>query len=485
MTSLIFALAVSIPAQQPAIAVMPLGTKTLDANKVSVLDNLVVTAVSEIGAYRVISASDINAILGLEKMKDAAGCSDLGCAANIGGALGADFLFTGTADVLGTSLILTAALLDIKKSEAVARKKLRISNDENDYYDAVEDLVAMTFGLQSSAGTRTKTGAPILTKAPDGGQIKVTTDAPGQIFLDGRDTGYSTPYALSGVPKGRHTITVVGPGKRGKGEVEVEPHGSHSLHISWQEDVTGNIRVDASVPGATVSFDGRTIGDVPQLISDVPTGKHTVTVSALGFKKWQEDVEIPADATLDITATLIERRSHSIGPRFFLRFGTWSEVDCEDPDDSGVCDSSDAFNVGVALDYRWSHSDNLALKLRLGIGTLDVMTGEWDGDDQMIGLLGVSEVFTIPLVHSDDPMATVAPHPFAINFSGGAEVVVGGPLIIRALATLGFQLWWLYADFTIGGQFAADQDYEDANEQKQTSLDIMVMGFDAGLTFSF
>ena len=81
MTTMIAVLAVMSAAQPAAqgraLAVLPLQTRSLAADKVSILDDILVTSVAELGLYRVISASDVNAMLGLDKMKQALGCSDL------------------------------------------------------------------------------------------------------------------------------------------------------------------------------------------------------------------------------------------------------------------------------------------------------------------------------------------------------------------------------------------------------------------------
>ena len=73
-------------AAPPSIAVLPVRTHTLPANKTAVLDTLLVAGVADLRAYRVIGSGDINAMLGLDKMKAAVGCDDLSCAADIGGA---------------------------------------------------------------------------------------------------------------------------------------------------------------------------------------------------------------------------------------------------------------------------------------------------------------------------------------------------------------------------------------------------------------
>ncbi|HET6345001.1 MAG TPA: hypothetical protein VFH51_08715, partial [Myxococcota bacterium] len=98
----------------PKLAVMPLVGKRIEAQITSVLDDLLVDAVYSTGRYNVIGAADINAMLGLEKMRDLAGCSDAACAAQIGGALGVDYLLSGNASVLGNELIVSLTLIDSK-----------------------------------------------------------------------------------------------------------------------------------------------------------------------------------------------------------------------------------------------------------------------------------------------------------------------------------------------------------------------------------
>jgi len=486
---IVVALAEPALANQTSIAVLPLASKTLDANKVSVLDSLVVTGVSEIGKYRVVSAADVNAMLGLEKMKSAVGCTDLTCAAEIGGALGVDFLFTGTANVLGSKLILTSALLDIQKAEAVSRKQLRISNDEDQYFDAIRQLVAMTFGLAAPAGMSGSGSGLNLGSSADGAKIEVTSDAPGKILLDGRDTGFMTPYVLSGVPVGSHAITVVGPGKRGRGKIMAERRGNQSLRIQWSEDVTGSVRVDSGVAGANVSLDGRSIGKVPQLFSNIPTGKHSVSVSAMGFKTWTQTLEVPVDSTLSVSADLKARRVHDVSPRFFMRFANWKRTD--DCSAGGSCGPDGIYDVGFALDYRWRHSEKLALKLRVGIDNISIPEPDHQyTSGHLGGLFGVAEQFSIPLLSDDDPIATVSDQPFALNLSAGTEVLFSSILVARAIGTVGFQLWWLHADYSIGTQYASNVDVTPnsgpaSGTSYQMALDTFFMGFELGLTFAF
>jgi hypothetical protein len=65
------------PADPPVLAVMPTRATTLDAKVATVLETLMVSVISETGRYRVISAADIGALLGRERLKDVAGCDQV------------------------------------------------------------------------------------------------------------------------------------------------------------------------------------------------------------------------------------------------------------------------------------------------------------------------------------------------------------------------------------------------------------------------
>src|SRR5262245_43021401 len=83
-------------AQATKLAILPLGSNRIAKETVRVLDDLLTAQLYERGGYELVTGADINATLGLEKMKDALGCADTACAAEIGGALGVDLLLSGT-----------------------------------------------------------------------------------------------------------------------------------------------------------------------------------------------------------------------------------------------------------------------------------------------------------------------------------------------------------------------------------------------------
>ncbi|MGC4117284.1 MAG: hypothetical protein QM765_22530 [Myxococcales bacterium] len=92
---------------------------------------------------KVVAGSDLQALLGFEKQKALLGCSDNSCLAEIGGALGVDYLLTSEVGEVGGRWLLSLALLDVKRGAAVARltKKAKSQADLVEVVgEAVEEL---------------------------------------------------------------------------------------------------------------------------------------------------------------------------------------------------------------------------------------------------------------------------------------------------------------------------------------------------------
>src|SRR5262245_9564652 len=85
------------PKAKETVAVMPLAGTGIDPGVLRALDGAFVYAVADLGPYKAISPAEIDAQLGRERMKEAAGCplDSVSCAAEIVGALGAPLLLQG------------------------------------------------------------------------------------------------------------------------------------------------------------------------------------------------------------------------------------------------------------------------------------------------------------------------------------------------------------------------------------------------------
>jgi hypothetical protein len=130
------------------------------------LSELMLSEVTRFGRFDAIGSSDIVAMLGLERKRQMMGCADnSACLAEIGGALGADYLLTGQVGLLGTRYRVDLKLLDVKRARVMGREGDFAGQNEDALAAAVSTLVAK---LLSSAfpGLAPPPPAPIAAVPP-------------------------------------------------------------------------------------------------------------------------------------------------------------------------------------------------------------------------------------------------------------------------------------------------------------------------------
>jgi len=127
------------PVRKPKLAVMDVQDLTGDlGNKAKLLTTLAYDEAASTKTADLISTADVNEMLGLERQKQLLGCTDGMCLADIGGALGADYLLTSQVGKLGSRVRVDARIVDARKGKvlAIAGDFAAANND-----DAIADLM--------------------------------------------------------------------------------------------------------------------------------------------------------------------------------------------------------------------------------------------------------------------------------------------------------------------------------------------------------
>jgi hypothetical protein len=88
----------------------------------------------------VLTQADVSALLGVEKTRQMLGCTESGCVAEIGGALGADRVVHGSVGRVGESLVVNLSALDPRRAAAVASVSERLRSGEEGFLDVLPSL---------------------------------------------------------------------------------------------------------------------------------------------------------------------------------------------------------------------------------------------------------------------------------------------------------------------------------------------------------
>jgi hypothetical protein len=104
----------------------------------------------------VLTQSDVGALLGVEKTRQMLGCTDSGCMAEIGGALGADRVVHGSIGRVGGTLVVNLSALDARKAASAASVSERLRGaDEEAFLDVLPTVAdALLADVPASGGPR-------------------------------------------------------------------------------------------------------------------------------------------------------------------------------------------------------------------------------------------------------------------------------------------------------------------------------------------
>jgi TolB-like protein len=182
-------------AKKIRIAVLDIRALGTDTQKAELLNEIALTEAATIAnGFEVIGKSDINAVIGFEKQKQVMGCGDDStCLAEIGGALGVDYILVGSLGAMGALFRLDLKLVDAKKARVRSRVGVTVEGSESKLVAAVQKAVHDLLNplIPTEAPAVAAGGAPAKTPAKVDTAEKSTPAAPGSTTSKSSTTGVS------------------------------------------------------------------------------------------------------------------------------------------------------------------------------------------------------------------------------------------------------------------------------------------------------
>ena len=171
------------------------------------------------------------------------------------------------------------------------------ANETSEVHAALTPVPTPTPSLTPPA-----TGSISVTSEPSGATIEL--DTPAGPFVG---PSVKTPYTFTKVEPGTCTIKLSLEGYQdwGPTDVQVRAGSTSYVHATLTPIVTtGSISVSSSPSGANVYLDNAYKGLTPLIITDVSQGHHHIELTLAGYQDWPTSVEVKADETSYISATL-------------------------------------------------------------------------------------------------------------------------------------------------------------------------------------
>ena len=255
---LLAALFFSAPAsarEKVKIAIVDLTPIGAAENLAKNLTATVVTELSRVHPLEVVSREEILKMLSFEENRMMLGCTDAVCLAEIGGALGVEYLVTGNVGKVGNRFLVNLQLIDIRQIKVVNRVK-RESGSEG------EMLAAVASGARELV-------SKVLSEKPGMLMLQVGEEG-ANVFLDDSLRGV-TPIGVIELASGPHRLRVT---KKGfvdwAKEVEINPDETETVEITLipsreyiesYESRHGSLRTWAWITsGSAIAFGAAALG---------------------------------------------------------------------------------------------------------------------------------------------------------------------------------------------------------------------------------
>ena len=132
MSVVLSMLVLAAPVEKPDLAMMDMkAVHGVEDSLASVLNESFLVALKNSGQFgNVVGGSDLRAMLDLEQQKQALGCGDDGCLAELGGALGVPYLFYASLAKVGSKYVMHYKVMAVEEAKVVVRGMKTAASDD-------------------------------------------------------------------------------------------------------------------------------------------------------------------------------------------------------------------------------------------------------------------------------------------------------------------------------------------------------------------
>ncbi|MBI3179973.1 MAG: PEGA domain-containing protein [Deltaproteobacteria bacterium] len=209
----------ALAADKLSVAILDLRhSQGLDAQLARSLTDVIPQALDEMGAFKSISMQEIKQMLALEQTKQLLGCDDVSCLAELGGALGTEYMISGSVAVAGGGYLVQLQLANVPRASV----ENRVSRD----------YTGGAGGLAAEVRTATKILVSKLLSARSGKLLLTVSETGASVKVDGVIVG-TTPLDALDIAGGMHTITLEKEGFiRFSKDVDIQSNAEARLEVA-------------------------------------------------------------------------------------------------------------------------------------------------------------------------------------------------------------------------------------------------------------
>ncbi len=277
----------------------------LDKSELSVLTNRFRGILVQTDAYEVIEREKMRDILKEQDFALSDQCNSQECAVQVGQLLGVQYMIAGDIAKFGQTYTIDLRMIDVGTGKIVKTKS-------EDYEGKMEGLLNVMKSIANAFAGKDE-GTAVAGAA---GDIFVSSNpAGGNIFLDGKETGFVTPRLLEGITTGKHTVEVRLGDLIARKEVDLKKGAIENLDLKLGR-LTIPVKVTSEPSEAVIYLDNEMVGKTPTVIN-VPAGAYLITYKKNGYLTTKDSLVIKEnESSVNIKGILKKLYNLSIKPVF-------------------------------------------------------------------------------------------------------------------------------------------------------------------------
>ncbi|MEE8186209.1 MAG: PEGA domain-containing protein [Nitrososphaerales archaeon] len=280
------------------IAVLDLEAQGMSTSEAAVLTGRLRSILINVGQYTVVDRANMEEIL-TEQGFQQTGCTSDECVAEVGKLLGVQNMVSGSLGRFGKTYAIQLQILNVETG-AIERSSTYDFEGEIEILlkEGIQTALLRLLGLEDSPTTFSATSI----RTP--GVLIVSSDPPdATVRMDGFEIG-STPLTNTGVLPGAHIISV---GKEGYDEAlkTIVIGSGKTVRESFELIRSkGKLQFTVSPSESTVEIDGVEYSTDEVKMLDIPTGDHSIKVTALYYYPYTTEINLQKDTSRPLAVNL-------------------------------------------------------------------------------------------------------------------------------------------------------------------------------------
>ncbi|GEM_PF-467584 len=298
----------------PTVAIIQFEASGMEATDATNITSRFSYELSRANRFRITEREMMERILKEQKFQ-LSECTSSDCVVEVGQLLNVRYMIAGTISKTFDLYSLHVRLISVESGEVVAQTVEDFEGSARDFISGTIRNAALKLAAESSTGQEVSGISHVTPTSTRTGQVVYTLNtSPVNVFIDGNFSGENNSQKINlSLPMGDHTIKFTAAGYSDyEKTVTVLPDQSIEYTVKMEPGsvafgpaVTTGIIIVRSVPeGATVYLDGRDVGVTPIQVPKAGAGQHTIRVKATLYYDHLEQVDVQADAIIQVMAKL-------------------------------------------------------------------------------------------------------------------------------------------------------------------------------------